>query len=257
MTFSEQFIYAMFKPSKYKEMLELKRSRFVWFVIVMALVLSIVTFAVPVAARIAGFGGFEKLFTEKMSPMVFEDGELNIEKPFKMTFGILTFVIDTEEDAVSDEKMVKDGYYVALGKKYMSRCIVLDGQRQSAADIELDTMIVNGVDNQKLVSLVPALYTSLVLCFIFVAGGMFCKYAFFALILALLINSMNKRLDAGMPFGKCFAMCFYAQTLAMIISNFNSAIGLLPGFIVSIFGVMYTIHMMSAANVLMLPKNQL
>ena len=67
MNFSEQIVYAMFKPSKYKEMIKLKTSRFVGFTIVLMLVLGIVTFAVPAGAYIMGFGGFEKLFTNKMS----------------------------------------------------------------------------------------------------------------------------------------------------------------------------------------------
>ena len=43
MTFSEQIVYGWFKPSKYKDMIELPRRRFVAYVIVMMLVLSIVS----------------------------------------------------------------------------------------------------------------------------------------------------------------------------------------------------------------------
>lgn len=62
MTFSEQIVYGWFKPSKYKDMIELPRRRFVAYVIVMMLVLSIVSYVVPTASIIFGFGGFEKLF---------------------------------------------------------------------------------------------------------------------------------------------------------------------------------------------------
>ena len=60
MTFSEQIVYGWFKPSKYKDMIELPRRRFVAYVIVMMLVLSIVSYVVPTASIIFGFGGFEK-----------------------------------------------------------------------------------------------------------------------------------------------------------------------------------------------------
>ena len=54
MTFSEQIVYGWFKPSKYKDMIELPRRRFVAYVIVMMLVLSIVSYVVPTASIIFG-----------------------------------------------------------------------------------------------------------------------------------------------------------------------------------------------------------
>ena len=45
MTFSEQIVYGWFRPARYKDMIELPRRRFVAYVIVMMLVLSIVDFA--------------------------------------------------------------------------------------------------------------------------------------------------------------------------------------------------------------------
>ena len=71
MTFSEQIVYGWFKPSKYKDMIELPRRRFVAYVIAMMLVLAIVSYVVPTASIISGFGGFEKLFTQSL-------GEVNI-----------------------------------------------------------------------------------------------------------------------------------------------------------------------------------
>ena len=50
MTFSEQIVYGWFKPSKYKDMIELPRRRFAAYVIVMMLVLAIVSYVVPTAS---------------------------------------------------------------------------------------------------------------------------------------------------------------------------------------------------------------
>lgn len=54
MTFSEQIVYGWFKPSKYKDMIELPRRRFVAYVIAMMLVLAIVSYVVPTASIISG-----------------------------------------------------------------------------------------------------------------------------------------------------------------------------------------------------------
>ena len=78
MTFSEQIVYGWFKPSKYKDMIELPRRRFVVYVIVMMLVLAIVSYVVPTASIISGFGGFEKLFTQSLGEVNYTDDTLSV-----------------------------------------------------------------------------------------------------------------------------------------------------------------------------------
>ena len=92
MTFSEQIVYGWFKPSKYKDMIELPRRRFVVYVIVMMLVLAIVSYVVPTASIIFGFGGFEKLFTQSLGEVNYTDDTLSVSNNFDMHI-ILIMVI--------------------------------------------------------------------------------------------------------------------------------------------------------------------
>ena len=92
--------------------------------------------------------------------------------------------------------------------------------------------------------------------FIFNCIGFFIKYAAMALLFGLFINTINKTMNINMTFGEVFKLCFYGQTLGIIISNFNTALGLLPATVVSIICVFISVHMITTSVVFMNPKNQ-
>lgn len=256
MTFSEQIVYAMFKPSKYRELLELKKGRFAIFVVVLCLVLGIVTFAIPAGALVSGFGGFEKLFKEQMSDLSCENGVLKLEKPFRMDINGLTMLINTEDEAVSDEYLKHDGIYMAMGSRYMRMTITLDGQVTDYQKIDMTGVFPDGFNNDSLVDMIPVIYTYLVFMFLAQCVGFFVKYAVVALIYSLFINSVNRNMDLKLSYGKVFQICFYGQTLGIILSNFNAALQLIPTTIVSVIGIFISVHMITMSVVLMNPKNQ-
>ena len=109
MTFSEQIVYGWFKPSKYKDMIELPRRRFVAYVIVMMLVLSIVSYVVPTASIITGFGGFEKLFTQSLGEVNYTDDTLSVSNNFDMHINSANFLVDTSQETVQNESLKKQG----------------------------------------------------------------------------------------------------------------------------------------------------
>lgn len=256
MTFSEQIVYAMFKPSKYKEMLELKKRRFVLFTFVMMIVLGIVTFVVPTGAYIAGFGGFTKLFSEKMAPLKYQNETLTIEKPFELALNGTHILIDTEADTVDDSKLNKNGVYISLGSKKVKLSIVLDKEATTYQTMELDYLLPDGLDNDMLVSFIPGIYAYFVLTFIMTGVGFFLKYALFAVILAMLVSSFAKRLELALTFGELFMICFYGQTFGMILVNFNAAIGLLPEILVSLVAVFVSVRMITGAIASMYTGNK-
>ena len=208
MTFSEQIIYAMVKPAKYRELLDLKKGRSVLFVLVITLMLGVIGFAIPIAAVISGFGGFEKLFGSTMRPMSVHQGTMTIEEPFFMHVGNLKFVINTEAERVSDERLSVEGAYVAIGSK--------------------EVRLAEGFSNASLIRMIPWIYAVLILSFLVSCLGYFIKYAFLSLVFSITVNAMNKHMELGLSFGQVFMLCYYGQTLGIIISNFNSALSLLP-----------------------------
>lgn len=256
MTFSEQIVYAMFRPSKYKEMLELKKSRFVLFVIVLMLALGIVRVAVPTAAMITGFGGFENLFTNKMAPMEYKDNKLSIEDKFEMSLGSYKVIVDTEEAKVADEKMRRRGGYLAFGSEYVTIAYNSGGSVSRYQEIRLDGLLAEGFNNESLKNMIPFIYSYIVMSFIISCLGYFLKYALLSLIFGIFVNSINKTMDIGLSKGEVFKLCFYGQTLGIIISNFNMALGFLPAGIVSGICVVISINIISTGIFTMVKTKQ-
>lgn len=256
MTFSEQIVYAMFKPSKYKELIKLKRSRFAAFVIVLMLVLGIVTFVIPAGALITGFGGFEKLFRGQLSSLTYSDGALHLDTPFRMDINGLTLLINTENTSVEDEQLKRNGVYIAIGSETMRMAVTLDGQIMEYQNTDITGLFPEGFDCDSLIRMIPGIYVYMFGAFLVQCIGYFIKYGLIALLYSFFINSVNKNMNLNLTFGEVFSICFYGQTLGIILSNFNAALGWLPEIIVSIIGIFISIHIITVSVVLMNPRNQ-
>ncbi|MGN0435240.1 MAG: DUF1189 domain-containing protein [Wujia sp.] len=251
MTFAEQIFYAMFKPSKYKELIELRKGKSVKFIIILMLVLGIATYAVPVSAFVAGFGGFEKLFKQRIGNIEYSNGELKDDRKFDISFQGVYFIIDTSENEVSPEKFTKDGITISFGKKMLKMTMVSGSTKVDYQKINYWGVLPEGLNNEALCDFIPAIYIYFVFAFIIVCIGFFIKYSIFALVLGLAVNSMSKKLEIDISFGQCFMMCMYGQTLGMILSNFNSALSFLPELLVSAVAVIISLNMITSALVSM------
>lgn len=252
MTFSEQIVNAMVKPASYKELVQLKKGRFKLFVVVICLVLGIVTFAVPTGALIASFGGFEKLFSRQLSTLEFRDGELSLANRFTMKIDDVTILIDTKGASVGGEELKRDGIYLAVGSQTAQLVYTLAGESFQYQVIHLPDLLGEGFSCNTLLRLIPFIYGYLVMVFLFTCLGFFLKYGLFSLVMGLYINKINKEKKLGLSFGQVFMICFYGQTLGMLISNFNAALGLIPQIFVSTICIFISIRMITASVVCML-----
>lgn len=247
MTFSEQIVYAMFKPSKYKELIKLKKSRFVLFAMVISLVLGIINFIIPTGALIARVGGFEELFGRKIGSIKYENGTLRDESKYELNFNGMHFLINTENEKVADSLKTKDGIYITFGSKYVQMSMVYDDQVINYQTFAYEGMLREGFDNDALIEFIPTIYVYLVLMFIFECIGFFLRYAIYALILCIMVNSINRRLELNLKFGEVFRLCFYGETVGILATNFNAAIGLFPVLLMSFLSIYITVRMISAA----------
>ena len=251
MTFSEQIWYGLFKPSKYKELLELKAGRSVLYVAVIVLIMGLVTFVVPTAAVITGFGGMNKLFTETMAPVSYDGESLSIEEPFKLSADGIHFIVDSTYYTVPDKELRVDGTYFAAGSKNLRMVTLLSGEVWMDSIVPLDQVLGSGFSNQSLVELIPAIYVSLFLSYLLMSLLFFLKYGFYALILTILYSSMSKQFELGLSYGQVFMVCFYGMSLGMILTNFNIAMGLISPTLVSMVTIFVSIHFMTTALVSM------
>jgi hypothetical protein len=247
-SFSEQIVYAVFRPSKYAGLLELKNSRFAGFVVMIVLVLSIVTFIIPTGAVIAGFGGFEKLFSSVIPALSVEDGKLKIEKPFSMSFNQYNVLIDTDDEAPADEKLTKAGAYIAIGSQIVRFAVSTGSEVYNYSTVSFEGMLGDGFTNQSLVDMIPTIYVMMLITFIVMCIGFIIKYTVIALLLAFIASFVNKKLELGLGFGSLFKIGFYSESFAMILTNFNDALGSpIPYIITSFISIFVTLQFVSNA----------
>ena len=247
MGISEQIVYGMFKPKKHIDLIELPRRKFVVYVIVMMLALSVVGFVVPMASIISGFGGFEKLFTQSLGNVEYKDGQLSVSNDFNMHINYANFLVDTTKETVPNEQLTKEGMFVAVGSKTVRISSVIGSKVTDYGVYYLSDYLPDGFNNDDLVAMIPSIYTVFILTGIGMMISYFVKYGFISLLLAVFANSLNKEFELKLSFGQVFALCFYSQSFGMILSNFNLAINLLPSIIVSIVGIVVTFNMLTAS----------
>lgn len=247
MKLSEQIVYGMFKPSHYAELVELPKRKFVVYVLVMMLALGIVGFVVPMASIISGFGGFEKLFTQSLGEVDYKDGKLSVSNDFNMHINYANFLVDTTEETVPNERLTKEGMFVAVGSKTARISSVIGSKVTDYGVYYLSDYLEDGFNNESLVAMIPSIYVTFFLTLLGIMISYFVKYGFIALILCLFVNSLNKEFEMRLLFWQVFAVCFYAQSFGMMLSNFNLAINLLPSMLVSVVGIVVTFNILTAA----------
>lgn len=255
MTLSEQIVYAMFKPSRYRELVELKKGRFALFVTVLMIVLGIVSFAIPAGATITGFGGFKTLFSNQLKTIRYEDGGLKLDTRFHMEVSGIDILIITDEEEVPDSEMSRNGVYVAVGSRVMSIVTSMDGTIMHYQDMDISVLFDEGFNNESLITAIPRIYMYMFFIFVARCAGFFIKYGSIAVLFGLFINTVNKSMHMNMSFGEVFRLCFYGQTLGIIISNFNQALGLLPAMLVSLICVFVSVRMITSAIMYFNPRN--
>ena len=257
MTFSEQIVYGWFKPSKYKDMIELPRRRFVSYVIVMMFVLAIVSYVVPTASIISGFGGFGKLFKQSLGEVNYTDDTLSVSNKFDMHINSANFLVDTTQETVQNDSLKKQGMFFAVGSKTVRVSMVLGSKVTDYGVYYLSDYLPDGFNNDSLVAMIPSIYAALFVTLLGTMLSYFVKYAVVALLFSILVNSMNHQFHLNLRFGQVFALCFYGQSFSMILSNFNQAIAFLPGLLVSVIGIFVTVHMITVSVALIKDEREL
>jgi hypothetical protein len=96
--------------------------------------------------------------------------------------------------------------------------------------------------------MIPGFYISLVFIYALLATFAALKYILAAVIYAVVTRSLTVISKLPMTFTDALHMCFYAETLGILIVNINSALGyLISPLLVSAAGIIITIFIIHKA----------
>ena len=239
----EQLRISIMSPKQLVGLSLMKVSRFVRYVLLLGLLVTIMTFIVPTAATIASFGGFNKLFTERMPEFSVKFGSMEAAEPFSLALGDCEIIIDTTENAVPSEKYIGKFLTIAIGKTRVQVAISQNGLTDVAIDQPISDYFEDGFNREKLVNAIPGFYIALFIVEIFNLFAVILKYMVASLLYMILAWSLVKQTGLSLTKGNCYRICFYAQTIGILLVNINKALGyLIPSILVSIVGIFMSLR---------------
>ena len=210
------------------------------------------TFAVPSASKISSFRGFRNLFMNKVPAFEMTDAGLVSDKKFEMKLSNVTILMDTELDQFRFGDFKREGAYIAIGSKYTKMITITDIEDDSSYNETYsypnNLLFPTGFNNSDLVKMIPGFYISLIFIYVMLATFAALKYILAAVIYAVVTRSLTVISKLPMTFTDALHMCFYAETLGILIVNINSALGyLISPLLVSAAGIIITIFIIHKA----------
>ena len=246
MKLMDVFVNSILRPKELVNVTIQTKDRFKRYLFFLSLLVTVMVFVIPVACRIISFGGFNKLFTETMPEISMNDGKLEADKRFEMNLGYADILIDTNLSEYKFEDFTTEGYFIAIGSDTTK--FVRVGDKKDADSYSViyaysnAELFPNGFNNQFLVKCIPLIYIAFVFAFFLLAAITGLRYWFFAVVYAFLSRSLTAIIKVQITFKDAIHLCFYAQTIAILLINMNTAVGYMvyPTF-ASIIGVIITV----------------
>jgi len=221
-------------------------SRFIGYVIFMSFLVSLMIYAVPTASKITSFGGFKNLFMNKVPAFEYTDGTLTADKAFEMKLSNVNIIMDTRVNEFVFGDFEREGIYIAIGAKNIKMVTITDikddSSYQEVYSYPNSLVLMDGMNNMTLVKMRPFFYIMIFFIFMFSTALAAGKYLLAALFYAFIFKSLTSVSKLPMTFLDSFHMCFYAQTLGIILVNMNIALGnLVSPLIASAIGIVITV----------------
>lgn len=239
----EQLRISILQPKQLIGLSELSVGHFIRYVLFMGLIMTIMLYVIPVAATIIHFGGFRDLFRNQIPEFSVTKGQLHADKPFTINLGTYDIVVDTGASSVPDESLGAAPLTFAIGKDRFKAIVKENGLQEVLINQRVSDYLPEGFNREMLVSAIPGFYIALVITGVLMMVITVGKYLLGALVYMLLASPMARNSGLYLNRGNVYRLCFYAQTVGMLLVNVNKATGgYIPGTIVSAVGIFITMH---------------
>ncbi len=239
----EQFRLSIVKPLKLIGLSELKVSRFIRYMLFLGFLVTFMTYAISTIATVVHFGGFSNLFNNRIPDFTVQNGKLNAKEPFTIGLGTYEIKVDTKAAEVPEDSLGTCPVTIAIGQEKVQIYLAQNGLHSIMMDAKVSEFFPEGFNRKQLIDAIPGFYLALILTGIVLMVGVMIKYTIASLIYMILVWPVAKHSGLFLTKGNVFRLCFYAQTVGILLVNVNTAFGeLLPGMIVSAVGIFISIR---------------
>ena len=228
----EQLRIGILQPKQLIGLSDLTVGRFIRYCLFLGLLIELMLYVIPVAATIIHVG-----FTVS-------SGQLEAERPFSIQLGTYDIVVDTSASTVPEDSLGSAQLTFALGRNRFQAIVTENGLQEVLVNQKIGDYLPDGFDRKQLISAIPGFYIALILTGLFMLILTLGKYLLASLLYMLLAWPIVKNTGLYLNKGNVFRLCFYAQTIGMLLVNVNKATGgYIPGMIVSAVGIFITIRL--------------
>ncbi|MBR5047329.1 MAG: DUF1189 family protein [Eubacterium sp.] len=237
---------SFFKPSRYKELLSLKRRLLVGFVIIVTFLSFALETLIPFLAWDVSVGGLNNMVANGIPAFSLEEGVLEMESPIeiKMT-GLIYIKADSSVEAILSEDVNLDYPEVIL----ISKTNMMIKNSGMVYEIKFSD-VKQTINNQSLLNIMPLAKVMVVITFILTYLTKVAGYMISVLFFAFISRTMARDKEGRtVPFKTALVFAIYARAPFVLLSGINSCLGNLISPIWIIFlGVFMTMHFIFVAE---------
>lgn len=218
----DQFILAVSRPKEYKKLIVLKTGKIILYTLLMALILTVMSYIIPAAGWLLSYHGFEGFIENQIPEFTFANGQLDMKSDIVIKqAGVSQIIVDTSKDKVS-KKDLEEGYMQQI---LVSKNNMIISSMTTTNEIEFSRLKNVYLSKASLLKLVPILYISLAVAVVMEFIVVLLGYIFSAFIYGLIAMFYTSMEGKNISLGDAIKAAIYAKTLAAVFGAFNTVMG--------------------------------
>ncbi len=219
----EQLEIACFRPKKYNQLLDNKKSRRWLYMIVVACLLVLIESVIPIMAWDVSVGGLKNFIKNGLPAFEITSKGLTIEDNIEIDVaGVARVIVDPSKESFTSSDV--DNTYAS--QILISKSNALFISSSISREVKFSTLGESVIDNDALVSLIPMFRVGFGIYLIMLLISKIFMYLFWAIIFAFCCRSAVRTTDGRkVTMAQAFEVSFYARTLSAVIMSVNTCLG--------------------------------
>ena len=221
----EQLKIACLKPREYPRLLQVATGRVVVFFIVFSFLITFLGVGVDMIGFTVSVGGTRNFILNRLPDFELKDGVLEMDGRLNFEIGGIHIAADTSQDKVDTDDFSTEyaGEIYFAKDEAMLRMNYTQPVTYRITFSDHKDVVYN---NQKMLSLIPAIRLFMVLMFLMTWIVQILMYLFLCLFISMFVF-MNQRVrNEAVSFGKVFRLSIYARVVFSLIETIGSTAGI-------------------------------
>ena len=228
MSMADRFITAMFLPNEYNSLLKLKMSKVISYFCVLILLASVVQFAIPALAAVAGYGGVRAYILNELPEFSLKNGELFVDEVIEednSDAGVY-MIVNTDVVKYTEDDIPKEMLQAMMVSK--TNIIMYNNITGMNGLVQEQPFSLYGslnIDNESIAAMAPVIYVCMFFIFVMLYIVSFVRFLLAGVMYAVIMLLLSKILMTDLSFGKIFEISLFAQTVNVLVTAVAYCIG--------------------------------